>query len=177
MLTDLDQPLNVIGNAESIFTKTNGNIIDSLPTIRFNRANIINEQSQGSRWDFLASSEVNTFEKYNSEKPKFHTLIFTPTKKELEYKIRKAKFKAKRIMLPLFQSQWLENNLNAPPSTGLQVLYYLSEANNKQVNIFGFDFKETKTFYETRNKGQHDYQKEKSFILNLVDKNGWKIYR
>lgn len=177
MLTDLNQALNVIGNAESIFSKTNGHIIDSLPTVRFNRAGIINEESQGSRWDFLASSEVNTFEKYNSETPKFHTLIFTPTKKELEYKIKKAKFKAKRIMLPLFQSQWLENNLNAPPSTGLQVLYYLSEMNNKQVNIFGFDFKETRTFYETRNKGQHDYNKEKIFILDLVDKNGWKIYK
>jgi hypothetical protein len=57
------------------------------------------------------------------------------------------------------------------------VLYYLSETNNKQVNIFGFDFKETRTFYETRNKGQHDYNKEKIFILSLVDKNGWKIYK
>jgi len=177
MLTVLNQPLNIVGNAESIFSKSNGHIIDSLPTVRFNRAEIIDTTSQGSRWDFLASSEINTFEKYNAETPKFHTLIFTPPKQEFEYKIRKVKFNTKQIKLPLFQSQWLQNMLDAPPSTGLQILHYLSESNNADVNIFGFDFKETKTFYETRNKGKHDYNKEKHFILDLVDKNGWKIYR
>ena len=177
MLESLNQPLNVIGNAESIFSKTNGKIIDSLPTIRFNRADIVDTESQGSRWDYLASSEINTFEKYNTQTPKFHTLIFTPNKKEFEYKVRKAKFNTRKIKLPIFQSEWLANKLSAPPSTGLQVLYYLSEMNNKNVSIFGFDFKKTRTFYETRNKGQHDYDKESAFVLKLIKQNGWKIYR
>ena len=78
MLTDLNQALNVIGNAESIFSKTNGHIIDSLPTVRFNRAGIINKESQGSRWDFLASSEVNTFEKYNAATVKIKLINSKP---------------------------------------------------------------------------------------------------
>ena len=176
MLESLNQPLNVIGNAESIFSKTNGKIIDSLPTIRFNRADIVDTESQGSRWDYLASSEVNTFEKYNIQTPKFHTLIFTPTLAKHELKIFKAKFDTKKIKLPILQTEWLANELDATPSTGLQVLYYLSEINNTNVSIFGFDFKKTRTFYETRNKGQHDYVKERQFILGLVEKNSWKIY-
>jgi hypothetical protein len=71
----------------------------------------------------------------------------------------------------------LEKELDVPPSTGLQILYYLDQINNKNVSIFGFDFKETKTFYEIRNKGKHDYDKERLFVLKLIKQNGWKIYR
>ena len=172
----LNHPVSVVGNAESIFGKIHGNLIDSNLTIRFNRAEITDEKCQGSRWDYLASSEINTFEKYNEQLPQFHTLIFTPTKKELEYKIKKVKFTAKIFKLPIFQSEYLFTQLSAPPSTGLQILYYLDVIQNKDVNIFGFDFKETKTFYENRNKGRHDYAKEKMFIMNLVSKNGWNFY-
>ena len=173
----LMQPLSIVGNAESIFQKEYGSLIDTRATIRFNRADIIRKECQGSRWDFLASSEINTFEKYNSETPKFHTLIFTPTKRELEYKIKKVNFKADKIRLPLEQSLWLEKELGAPPSTGLQILYYLDQINNKDVSIFGFDFKQTKTFYEIRNKGNHDYNKERYFVLEMIEQNGWKIYQ
>ena len=173
----LNQPLSIVGNAESIFQKEYGRLIDTNATIRFNRADIINTASQGNRWDFLASSEVNTFEKYNIETPKFHTLIFTPTKREQEYKIKKVNFKADKIRLPLEQSLWLEKELAAPPSTGLQILFYLDQINNIDVSIFGFDFKETKTFYEIRNKGKHNFDKERSFVLKMIKQNGWKIYQ
>jgi hypothetical protein len=146
------------------------------PTIRFNRADIIDTKCQGSRWDYLASSEINTFEKYNKEDPKFHTLIFTPTKQELEYKIKKVAFNTKIFKLPLSQSLHLEKELDAPPSTGIQILYYLHDSSNTEVSIFGFDFKKTKTFYEKRNKGQHDYTREKEFIMSMVSQNGWKFY-
>jgi len=172
----LTNPISVVGNAESIFSNKNGHVIDLYPTIRFNRADIINSECQGSRWDYLASSEINTFEKYNKETPKFHTLIFTPTKKELEYKIKKVTFNTKILKLPLSQSLRLEEELCAPPSTGIQILYHLHDLSNKEVYIFGFDFKETKTFYEKRNKGQHDYVKEKQFIMDMVSQNGWKFY-
>ena len=175
-MQSLEQPLSIVGNAESIFQKEYGSLIDARATIRFNRADIIKNECQGSRWDFLASSEINTFEKYNVETPKFHTLIFTPTKREQEYKIKKVNFEADKIRLPLEQSLWLEKELGAPPSTGLQILYYLDQINNKDVGIFGFDFKETKTFYEIRNKGKHDYIKERSFVLKMIEQNGWKIY-
>ena len=175
-MQSLEQPLSIVGNAESIFQKEYGKLIDSNPTIRFNRADIIDDNCQGSRWDFLASSEINTFEKYNIEIPKFHTLLFTPTKKEFEYKVNKVKFQSKILHLPLVQSQELEDVLLAPPSTGLQVLYFLDSIENKDVHIFGFDFKQTKTFYEIRNKGKHNFNKERNLVLSLIEKNNWKYY-
>ena len=176
LVKELSNPVSVIGNAESIFGKEYGNLIDLNPTIRFNRADIIDEKSQGSRWDYLVSSEINTFEKYNIENPKFHSLIFSPTKQSLNYKIKKVRFNTKMYNLPLFQSQELEKKLNAPPSTGLQVLYFLDYLRNKNVNIFGFDFKATPTFYEKRNKGKHDFIREKEFVLSLIEKNNWNYY-
>ena len=169
-------PISVVGNAESIFLNEYGHLIDLNPTIRFNRAEINDPLCQGTRWDYLASSEINTFEKYNKQVPEFHTLIFTPTKKEMEYKVKKVQFTTKVFKLPLFESQYLTNTIGEPPSTGLQILYYLHNLKNKNVSIFGFDFKETKTFYENRNKGRHDYAKEKMFIMDLVSQNGWNFY-
>jgi len=176
ILKELSNPVSVIGNAESIFTKEYGSLIDENPTIRFNRADIIDEKSQGSRWDYLVSSEVNTFEKYNMQEPKFHSLIFSPTKKSLSYKIKKVKFNTRMYNLPLFQTLELEKKLNAPPSTGLQILYFLNYLRNENVNIFGFDFKATPTFYEKRNKGKHDYTKEKDLVMSLIEKNNWNFY-
>jgi hypothetical protein len=173
---ELSNPISVIGNAESIFEKEYGNLIDKNLTIRFNRADIINEKSQGTRWDYLVSSEVNTFEKYNTQTPKFHTLIFSPTKKSLTYKVKKIKFNTRIYHLPLFQAQELEKKLTAPPSTGLQILYFLDYLRNENVSIFGFDFKKTPTFYEKRNKGKHDYIKEKDLVISLIEKNNWNFY-
>ena len=173
---ELSKPVSVVGNAESIFQKEYGKLIDENPTIRFNRADILSETSQGKRWDYLVSSEINTFEKYNEQQPKFHSLIFSPTKRAFTYKVGKVKFKTNILKLPLNQSQELESKLDAPPSTGLQILYFLDSIKNTDVNIFGFDFKATKTFYEQRNKGKHNFQKEKYLITDLVIKNNWNFF-
>lgn len=176
MLHLLEQPVSVVGNAQSIFNNKHGRLIDRFQTIRFNRADIRDEECQGKRWDFLVSSEINTFEKYNQEAPKFHTVIFSPTRKEFEYKANKINFDATIVRLPLEQSIKLEHELSVPPSTGLQILYFLDSVGNQEVSMFGFDFKQTRTFYETRNKGQHDFEKEKILVNQLIAKNGWKIY-
>ena len=173
---ELSKPLSIVGNAESIFQNSYGELIDQNDTIRFNRTEIINTKSQGAKWDYLVSSEINTFEQYNNQNPKFHSLIFSPTQRKFNYKVKKAKFKTRLCILPLFQSEELQRIMDAPPSTGLQILYYLDYIKNKQVNIFGFDFKKTPTFYETRNKGKHNWIVEKDFILKLVEKNNWQFY-
>lgn len=168
--------LSVVGNAKSIFSKNHGKMIDSFPTIRFNRGLIDNIPSQGSRWDYLATAEVNTIEYYNKNVPNFHTLIFTPKIKEHNYKIKKIKFPANIVTLDLEYSTSMNKALGSEPSTGFQILWYLNSVGNKNVNIFGFDWKETPTYYEKRNKGQHNFEKEKELCLYYVEQNGWKIY-
>ena len=172
----LNQPLSIVGNAESIFQKDHGSLIDSRQTIRFNRGIIKDKNSQGSRWDFLASAEVNTFEYYNVHKVLFHTLIFTPKLKEHLVKIKKAKFKCKLLEYPLNYSNEIIELLGKEPSTGFQILWYLNKIENKNINIFGFDWKKTPTYYEIRNKGKHNFEKEKILCYEYAEQNGWKIY-
>lgn len=172
----LPNNLSIVGNAESLLARSYGSLIDQHPTIRFNRTQIINSQAQGKRWDYLASSEINTFEMYNKIPPPFHSLIFSPTKPEMVYKVKKVAFKCDILHLPLQQSLDLQRTIGNVPSTGLQILYYLSSIHHECVHIFGFDFKKTKTFYEIRNKGAHDWIKEEQLIKELAKKNSWNFY-
>ncbi len=62
MLGDLDavlpEAISVVGNASSLLKTRNGSTIDKLPTLRFNKAQIVVPQAQGERWDFVATSNV-----------------------------------------------------------------------------------------------------------------------
>lgn len=178
ILTQIQFPevINVVGNATSLLDKEYGSLIDKYPTIRFNRVEIVNPIAQGSRWDYLASSEINTFEKYNKETAPFHSIIFTPTAQEFYYKVKKIKFETKIYLCPLLLSIDLSLKLKTHPSTGLQILYYLEHMNHKNVNVFGFDWKATPTIYETRNKGKHNYDKERVLVLEIIKRNNWSIY-
>ena len=174
--TVLQDEINVIGNAKSIFNYEYGELIDQHTTIRFNRAQIINEKSQGKRWDFLASSEVNTFLMYNNTQPPFHSLIFTPTKFKHKTKYEKINFDTELYTLPDRIYKDLTLQIQSVPSTGLLILSYLDGIKGIKVNIFGFDWKQTPTFYETREKGNHNFEREKEIVLDLVKSNNWKIY-
>ena len=172
----LPNTINVVGNAQSLLDSHYGEQIDKHPTIRFNRTEIINPMGQGNRWDFLASNEVNTFLKYNKEQPKFHSLIFTPKTHTNSIKIRKANFNVRMYSYPLEYSYMLTTRIGKEPSTGIQILYLLQKFNHRQVNIFGFDWKATPTFYEDRNKGDHDFEAEKEIVLGMAKLMNWKIY-
>ena len=172
----LPKTINVVGNATSLLQSTHGSDIDKHPTIRFNRTEIIEPTGQGNRWDFLATSEVNTLLKYNEEQPKFHSLIFTPKTHVNAVKIKKAKFECRFYSYPLEYSYLLTSRIGSEPSTGLQILYLLQKFNHRSVNIFGFDWKATPTFYEKRNKGEHDFEKEKEIVLGMAKLMNWKIY-
>lgn len=168
--------INVIGNSQSIFNNKYSKLIDSLPTIRFNRIEIVDENSQGSRWDFLASSEIKTFEMYNEVEPKFHTLLFTPAKSNHIIHSKHIRFKTNLIEINVDIQLDLRKRLGSYPSTGLQILNVLEKLNCK-VNIFGFDWKETPTIYDPdRTEDPHNYNNEKSFALSIIKNNNWKIY-
>ena len=52
----------------------------------------------------------------------------------------------------------------------------------EQVNIFGFDWKQTNSFYqdeatEKRVNTPHDYTDEKKVCTQLIEKRGWKLYQ
>jgi hypothetical protein len=172
----LPSTVNVVGNAQSIFDKQDGQIIDKHPTIRFNRIQVESTTSQGTRWDFLASSEIKTFEMYNSIKPGFHTLLFTPYLDEQICHKNVIEFETNIFDMDIKISKRLMNEIGYKPSTGLQILTYLSMT-DIHVNIFGFDWKKTPTIYDpTRVHDPHNYTIERTHALELINKQNWNIY-
>jgi len=172
----LPKTVNVVGNASSILTKNNGHLIDQYTTIRFNRTIILNKSAQGQRWDFLASSEKKTFIYYNKGPGLFHSLIFLPSVVKHVANKKFITFNTNLFEIPVSFFQPIRKILNQRPSTGLQVLLLLDYF-KKNVNIFGFDFNQTKTFYDlNRIKPAHNFEKEKLIIEKMVEKNRWNMY-
>jgi hypothetical protein len=52
------------------------------------------------------------------------------------------------------------------PSAGIATLWYISQCAPRQVDVYGFDWKETPTFYDpVRRDGAHVYDREREFCL------------
>lgn len=172
----LPQEINVVGNASSIFNSKNGNLIDVFPTVRFNRIEIQKPESQGSRWDFLVSSEVKTFQFYNEKPPLFHSLLFMPYLEKHFAHLNEIRFETNIVHVDLEFSLNLTKKIEKPPSSGFQILSLLSLLKRK-VNLFGFDWKKSPTIYDRERKWEpHDYAVEKKLSMLMISENDWNIY-
>jgi hypothetical protein len=180
-IMDISCPINVVGNSKSLFNKEYGDLIDTHPTIRFNYLESIDPIHQGKRWDYVATSNPREICKWGTSVP-FHTLLFTTwstaCKKELSCK----KFNSNVIQVP--DDVWMALDKISPkrPSTGLTVLYYLDSLQISHVNIFGFDWKKTLSFYNDEKKDKnenkfHDYSFEQDYCLKLIEKNNWTLHQ
>lgn len=74
----------------------------------------------------------------------------------------------------------LKNLLTKRPSAGIMAFDIIERSNPLKVNMIGFDWKETKTYYNIGEKngqpiGPHDWVKEKNYILGKVKTLGWDI--
>lgn len=150
----------VVGNALSLFNKSNGHIIDSCDkVIRFNKGCITKPISQGTKTTIFTFSY-----QHQSERTRYWT-------KGTE-KWNTTQWKEERITL--------QSILQAKPSNGLLVLFHLANSpiyRDTKVLIFGFDWKETPTWYlKNDTKGGHDYTKEKNYCMNLIKTKNWELY-
>lgn len=165
--------INVVGNAESLLSRDYASLIDSLPTLRFNYIDL--KPAHGSRWDYLATSQIKLVQKYTD--PKWHTVLYTRWRKADDKNFANLKYPVEEVPTSLM------NEINKKikrPSTGLTALMYLDTLNIK-CNIFGFDWKKTPSFYQdaaTEKKANtpHNYQREEELALNLIEKNNWNLY-
>ncbi|MBQ1392348.1 MAG: glycosyltransferase family 29 protein [Lachnospiraceae bacterium] len=65
----------------------------------------------------------------------------------------------------------LKNILGAQPSTGFMAIDLCLEARAEQIDLYGFDFEATPTFYnEGDYKTQHNYSKEQEIVLEYQQK-------
>ena len=155
--------ISVVGNANSIFNKNNGKLIDEADMIiRFNHGNIRDPEQQGIRTDVFVYSRYHKIVDENAEI--WHTL--QPEYDDIKKHLTKA--------------------LNAKPSNGIIILEKLRRENAEDtIRIFGFDWKATKTWYKKAERvlppdphphAQHDFAKEREYCLKLIKEMGWELY-
>lgn len=161
----------IVGNAQSLFEHELGKEIDSHDiVIRMNSGMIKEVKSQGEKTTIWASSfplkEREVCESFN---PKY---VFWITPKLSVKPIYSISFHKKMFMLPFPIWEELYQKLNKTrPTTGLSIIYFiLKYCKPKNVDLYGFDFFETKSFYleKIRTDTPHDFLKEKNFVFSLI---------
>ena len=168
----------VIGNAQSLFKKNYGEEIDSHDVvIRINRGiqtcfdnkAILSHGIKLNVWTFNMYRSLETFD--NLAKTKISQ---TYKKIQMFYEINNKNFDD---CLPKdYHIEIAKEFQNKKVTTGLRTLHLVSKFNTKQVSVYGFDWKETPTFYNNRAKIQdnidHDYAKEKQYCMDQYFKTG-----
>lgn len=181
MLAELDavlpRELSVVGNAASLLKGQFGAQIDRRPTLRFNRAQIVDAKAQGERWDFVATSNGSVLRYYREHTPLYHHLVFTPYLDSHREALAKTGSVTPVLTMPLRLSRKLSWQCRARPTTGMQILTLLDQLERK-VHVFGFDWKETSTFYDpARIKDPHNHARERRLALDIIERRGWHLYR
>lgn len=171
----------VIGNAESLFSKKYGNLIDSHDIVcRINLGiTVDSKETHGIKTDvfvFSRFSFVNNlglFDHKNLKTDKF--MHMSDRGRDV---IRDSIF-----YYPLEMHSTLKEKLKLEkkekPSTGIMILDYISQATPTNVSVFGFDWKETPTFYDKdRVDEPHIYGREKQYCFDFfINKLGYKYFK
>lgn len=161
----------IVGNSESLFTKNQGLEIDSHDIVcRINRGIIIIDPShQGNKTDIWAYGVAAFVEDLFKSYKKIRTI-------HLSHKKRKSKiegFKLKQwerhpytdFYIPIDQIQNLYNSFGYDRlSSGLLLLNYIDSCSPKNINLYGFDWKKTSTWYFHEFETVHKWDEEKDFI-------------
>ena len=144
----------IVGNAQSIFNEKYGKEIDKHDiVIRFTHGYITKQESQGRKTDILISAENLEKKRIEEYNPKFiinrRQLIDNGT---AFYFTNKDK---NRVRL----------GLGNPPSSGIMAIDLCDKSEAKNINLYGFDWERTKTFYNPDwYKTDHNYPSEEMKI-------------
>ena len=148
----------IIGNAKSIFDKKSGKDIDSHDfIIRFNCGFIKDNESQGSKTDMLMLAR---------DMDKKDILLYNS--KWVVNRSRHYNNEADYIVPNIDRSR-MRDILNAQPSTGFMAIDLCLYANAKSIDLYGFDFEKTPTFYNPEGyQTQHKYSNEEKIVLEYA---------
>ncbi len=156
--------INVVGNARSIRSRQYGKLIDEGDcVIRFNLGCI-----HRTKWNKNLGTKTNV-------------VVFSDKngiwRRSTHYRIAYMRTKS------WFTHEWPERTylleiLGSPPSNGIMVLERLkNNYPNACVRLFGFDWKETDSFYQPREETKHNYKKEEEYCRKLIKENNWELYQ
>lgn len=145
----------IVGNAASLFDSTYGHEIDNHDfVIRFNKGFVTKPISQGSRTDLVILALTLTPEELASYHARFVANRSRFYQNETKYQI------------PDIDRGRLTSFLGAQPSTGFIAIDMCLYFEAAQIDLYGFDWEATKTFYNPDDYvTQHKYDKEKETVL------------
>jgi len=172
LMSYFSQGINVVGNAKSLYSETKyGELIDRKKTIRFNWPHWDSKYT-GTRQDVICTNRYEWIDNGS------YYFLICQTRPSNSLPYTKSFYQYPKDLL-----KKLKTKLNSKPSNGIRILYLLNYLSIKNVNIFGFDWKNTSSttieYTLTKNPSfkdnAHNYKKEKKICLDLIDKNNWTL--
>ena len=160
-----EKNIAIVGNSETIFNKQNGSDIDNHDIIiRFNRGFIKDKECQGSKTDllFLAASLTNEEIKQFSPKYTIKRSRYCTSKCDFELRVSD---RAQFAQVPNKETA-RQKLAKSQASTGFLAIQFVLSTNYKNLDIYGFDFLKSRTFYNKPDyKPLHNGDKEAEKVL------------
>ena len=146
----------LVGNAQSIFDTAHGKAIDAHDVvIRFNRGFITAPVAQGSKTDILFLACELTAEELQRFGAKFTINMSSITQ-------------CGDITLDDIYRCRYRKKYDVYPSTGMMAIKICITAGAKSIDLYGFDFEKTPTFYNPEGYvTHHDYNTEEIIVRDL----------
>ena len=147
----------IVGNAKSIFDKANGKAIDSHEVIiRFNKGFVTAPAAQGSRTDILLlACELGLDEKAS------YKAVYSVN--------RSNNTRCGDLTIGNKMRSRLRAWIGKQPSTGFMAIDLCREAGASKIDLYGFDFEKTPTFYNPADYvTKHDYDAEEKIVCDMA---------
>ncbi len=166
-----DRPLAIVGNAASLLRSDFGVAIDTHVVLRMNNGLPIDTAAQGARTDILAFSRAGRLLPPIVLDELALSIWMSPHERELNDR-------PSQHFYPETLWRALRGRLgDARPSVGCMTIDLVRAAGLKNVGVFGFDFKATRSFHSKKKRhGPHDYIAEKDYVLQVIDECGWTFH-
>lgn len=143
----------IVGNAKSIFDGKKGKEIDAHDlVVRFNRGFVTDQKAQGSKTHILlVACELNLDEKASYK---------------AWFSINRSKnTRCGDLTISDRPRHRLRALVGKQPTTGLMAIDLCCEAGAKSIDLYGFDFEKTPTFYNPEGyQTPHDYDTEEKIV-------------
>lgn len=155
----------IVGNAKSLFGKKQGEEIDNHDfIIRFNKGFLYKPVDQGHKTNLLILACLITPEEIEGFNPQF---VIN----------RSSSWKNKGLTLANTERMIMKELIGKQPSSGYIAIDICLHFNAKHIDLYGFDFGATPTFYNAPNyKVPHDYDKEKELLQQYIKKEKIKVH-
>ena len=174
--------VSLVGNAASLLSTNLGEQIDAGCVVRLNSGIPIRPTAQGRNIDIHCFSTRSSLEQNLRKAPwrvrlrrRYLNNAFSVWMSGSE---RETCTDPQQAFMPLDMREDLLRRFGANPSVGASTLHMLSELTGAEIRLFGFDFKETTTFYRRReNRGPHNWEAERDYAMMLCRKGRIQIIR